>query len=197
MRRPLLLSAFLVLVSCSMSQADTLLATYSVIGGGGGNGFLASDVARVSFEFGNSIELNTAACVEHRVGCEGVPISEAFRGAGYTFRSTNSQWFNEVAGRLTNGIDDPLYFMVKFYDANGVARVASGQGGGPDPNCSGYRITSIQLQLTNFKLIDPNLFCGGPGILCARADMTWSVYGIPLATPALPASWGAVKSLDR
>lgn len=172
--------------------------------GGGGSAIPASSIKSIAFECGYSIELNGAICAVHRVGCEGMPTGDAQTGATYTFTAANAQWFPEIAARLTNGASEGLCFINRFFDAAGAMKFAGGSGGTPEhqafgtaTDLTGNTITRITLTLDDFKLIDPDSYCGGPGVLCYKADMVWRVYGNPVGTPVAPTSWGRVKSFYR
>jgi hypothetical protein len=202
--RPLGVAFALVLACASTAHADVLLGAIPMGFGGGGGGIPASSIKRIAFEFGYSIELHGAICAVHRVGCEGMPTGDAQPGTTYEFTAVNSQWFPEIAGRLTNGTSEGLAFINRFFDEAGAMKFAGGGGGLPETQAfgtatdlTGNTITRITLTLEDFKLVDPESFCGGPGQLCYKADMIWSVYGNPTGTLAAPTSWGRVKSLYR
>jgi hypothetical protein len=194
----------LMLVAAPAAGADVLLGTIAIGSGGGGGGVQASSIQKITFEFGYSIELNGAICAVHRVGCEGMPTAAVQAGATYTFTAANTQWFTEIAGRLTNGTSEGMSFIERFFDGTGATKFAAGSGGAPESqtfgtatDLVGNTITRITLTLDDWKLVDPDSFCGGPGQLCYKADMVWRIYGNPVGTPAATTSWGQVKSFYR
>ena len=204
MHRALPLCAVLLLAAPAVTQADVLLGEIPMGLGGGGGGVVASSITKISFEFGYSTDLLSGVCVVHRVGCEPVLASDPHTGSVYTFTSANSQWFNEIAGRLTNGTSEGLAFVNRFYDSSGAVKFANGSGGSPEKqvfgtasDLVGNTITRITLTLDHYVLVDPNSVCGAPGVLCYQADTVWRVYGTPVGTPTSPTSWGAMKSRYR
>ena len=202
--RPLGVTLALLFAVASTARGDVLLGTLPMGFGGGGSAIPVSSIKTISFEFGYSIELNGAICAVHRVGCEGMPTANAQTGMTYAFTAANAQWFPEIATRLTNGTSEGLCFINRFIDAAGVMKFAGGGGGEPESQAfgtatdlTGNTITRITLTLESFNLEDPESFCGGPGVLCYKADMIWRVYGNPPGTPAVSTSLGRVKSFYR
>jgi len=84
---------------------------------------------------------------------------------------------------------------VKF--SNGSGATPESQAFGTATDLTGYTISAITLELSSFRIGD-NTLCGGqPGGMCYQSDLIWRVYGFPNVTPALPTSWGHVKSQYR
>lgn len=196
---------FALLIAFAPSvRADVLLGEIPLGIGGGGDGVLTSSIQSIAFEFGYSSEIFGGICVVHRVGCEGMPIGDAQTGMTYSFTTANTQWFPEIAARLTNGTSEGMGFVNRLFDAAGTMVHGGGIGGvaeqeafGTATDLTGNTITRITLTLEDFKLIDPDSFCGPPGVLCYKSDMVWRVYGTPNGTPAALTTWGRVKSSYR
>jgi hypothetical protein len=201
MMRPLLLLAFLTWASTS--GADTLLGSFQFFTGSGGDAAVSS-VQSISLELGYDSNPSTPPCVSMRVGCEPVPVANLAAGAVFTYDAGHGAHFSDVAGYLTNGVDEPMWFTERAWSARGTILA----GGSATPRLESalfhlpadihtYTITRITQTIDSFALGDQSL-CGStaPGF-CFLVTSTWRIYGERVATPALPSSWGLLKATYR
>ena len=201
MMRILFLLFFLAWASAS--QADSLLGSFQNFQGFGGDP-PASSVQTISLELGYDLNPSTPPCVAIRVGCEPVPVADLTPGAAITYDTGHGAHFADVAGYLTNGVDEPMWFTERAWSARGA--ILAGVSGTAQlesalfhlpPDIRTYTITRITRTIDSFALGDQSI-CGSsaPGFCCLITS-TWRIYGERVATPVLPASWGALRAAYR
>jgi len=198
MRIPFLLA---FLAWASVSRADTLLGSFQQFQGFGGDAAVSS-VQSISLELGYDSNPSTPPCVAIRVGCEPIPVGNLTAGATFLYDAGHGAHFSDVAGCLTNGIDEPMWFTERAWSAratilagvSGTSRLESALFHLP-PDIGVYTITRITQTIDSFALGDPSI-CGStaPGF-CCLVTSTWRIYGERVATPALLSSWGRMKSI--
>jgi hypothetical protein len=208
MRPALLLSVTLLastLWTAGAARSDTLLGSAEIgLGGGSGDAPLSA-LSKIAFEFGFDSGILGPACTQHRIGCEGIPLAQLVPGSTFDFTPSNSQYFAEVAGKLTNGVADKTQFANRLFRADGSFIFASGGGGATEAqffqvplDFAGHTITRLRLRLEEFAIGDQQSQCGGqPGGICYNSTFLWEIYGDPAATPAQAESWGTLKEHYR
>ena len=200
MRAPFFL---LILAWASASHADTLLGSCQNVEGYGGDASVTS-VKSISLELGYDSYPSAPPCVSFRVGCEPIPIADLVAGATFSYDAAHGAHFSEIAGYLTNGIDEPMWFTKRAWSARGA--ILAGGSTSPrlesalfhlPPDIRTYTITRITQTIDSFALGDQSL-CGStaPGF-CFLVTSTWRIYGERVATPALPVTWGLLKAAYR
>jgi hypothetical protein len=180
------------------SRADTLLGNFQNIVGFGGESALSS-VQSISLELGYDSNPSTPPCVSIRVGCEPVPVAGLAAGAVFTYDAAHGAHFVDVTRYLTNGIDEPMWFTERAWSARGTI-LAGGSATSRLESAlfhlpPGITITRITQTIDSFALGDPSI-CGStaPGF-CCLVTSTWRIYGEPVATAVLPATWGRIRSI--
>jgi hypothetical protein len=199
----ILLACAILLGVARASAADDQLGSISYFFGTG-NDVDFTKVVAISFEFGYDGSPEGPVCVRHRVGCMPIPVAQLVPGATFTFDASNSPWFAEIAATLTNAVNQQLFFVDKAWSSLNRVLAGSGRGGpteavafGVPTDLHGFTITSIRLAVNTFQIGD-NASCGGvPGGLCYQANLTWTIYGVPISTPVRSTSWGQVRATYR
>jgi hypothetical protein len=196
MSRFLITLAVLVGIAAPARGEPVLLASFHRESGGGTGVASYLDVASVAFELGYTGDLIGAPCAFRRVGCTPIPLGEISPGAVFEFGVADTAFFSAVVAGLTNGADDRLWWVQRFFDAAGTP-LFSGGGGALEsrllsgtPDLAGSLITSIQLKVVSFTLTE--MTCCGGGGLDYTTVVEWSFYG-SLPTPTVPATWGGLK----
>jgi hypothetical protein len=126
MRRLLFSLAFLTWASTS--GADTLLGSFQHFEGDGGDASVSS-VRSISLELGYDSNPSSPPCVSMRVGCEPIPVADLVAGATFTYDAGHGAHFSDVAGYLTNGVDEPMWFTSRAWSARGT--ILAGGSGSP------------------------------------------------------------------
>jgi hypothetical protein len=202
----LLALALLAGLTTPAHPSTDLLATSHYDQGGGTSAASYRSVRYVSFELGYVLgEPTTGPCELPRVGCTPHLVWDVNPGAIFDFGSSgflnpDTTYFSTIVARLTNGTDESLWSMVRFFDAAGDPLPAGGGSAGPEsvvlhraPDLIGCQVTSIRLKIDTFALTDWTC-CGGG--LEYNTTYDWSFYG-NVPTPTVMTTWGHVKAIYR
>jgi hypothetical protein len=198
-----LLACAILVALAPAARADSLLGSFSTFMGVGGDA-PPSSIQAISFEIGYDRDVESPPCVRIRIGCEPIPLAQLVPGATFTFDAGHGAHFSQVASYLTNGIDEPVWYVLRAWGARGAIVSGGGTGGQTEsatfhlvPAIQTYTITRIVLTIDAFAIGDQSI-CNAPPVgHCYKATFTWRIYGDLISTPAQRTSWGALKSVYR
>jgi hypothetical protein len=177
------LFVFVLLFSIAVPVRGQSILLANFKGGMGGSTSSSSflDVASVSFELGFEGDIVGEVCESPHVGCEAVSLGQIFPGAIFDYDASNSMYFADVVTGLTNGTDELLYSVIRFFNSSDALLHAGAVGNFESyalkrsPDLAGAQIDFIRVKVNSFTLSERSC-CGGGG-LEFTADIEWEIYG--------------------